>query len=385
MRKYTIGLDFGTESARAVLVNTENGEIEAMAVHPYRNGVIDEYLPNGSIPLPPNYALQNPADWLSTMEGTIREVLTMARVNSQQVAGIGIDFTSCTVLPTLADGTPLCFLPELRLEPHAWPKLWKHHGAQEQADKINRLAAERSERWLPRYGGKISSEWLFSKAFEILEDSPAIYARMDKIVEGADWVAWQLSGKLARNTCCAGYKGNWHKQDGYPNENYLRALNPGITDLFTHKASGPIAAPGEKIGGLTQAWADRLGLEPGCAVSASLIDAHAAAIGGGVSETGILFMIMGTSTCHMLMDEKEVLVPGISGVVEDGIVPGLFGYEAGQAGVGDIFGWFVEKSVPAEDQEQARREGISIHTLLSRKAAEQKAGESGLLALDWWN
>jgi L-ribulokinase len=385
MKRYTIGLDFGTESARAVLVDVHSGETAAMAVEAYPDGVIDEHLPGDTAVLPPNYALQNPADWLSTMESTVKRVLQQAEVTKEQVAGIGIDFTSCTVLPTLTDGTPLCFLPELRQERHAWPKLWKHHGAQDEADRINALAAQRGERWLPRYGGKISSEWLFSKAFEILEDSPQIYTRMQRILEGADWIAWQLTGQPARNTCGAGYKGTWHKQDGYPGREFLHALHPGLEGLFTDKMGGPILAPGQKVGGLTETWAARLGLLPGTAVSAGMIDAHAAAIGGGVSEAGTMFLIMGTSTCHMLMAHKEVLVPGISGVVEDGIVPGLFGYEAGQAGVGDIFGWFVERGVPADYAQEAQQEGISLHTLLSRKAAVLKAGQSGLLALDWWN
>ena len=385
MKRYTIGLDFGTETARAVLVDVENGEIAATSVFPYPDGVIDEKLPGDTVPLPPNYALQNPADWLSTMENAIKQVMQQSGAKGSQVAGIGIDFTSCTVLPTLTDGTPLCFVPDLKMQPHAWAKLWKHHGAQEQADRITRLAEQRGEAWLPRYGGKISSEWLFSKAFEILEDAPQIYTRMQRIVEGADWIAWQLTGRLTRNTCCAGYKGTWHKQDGFPNQAFLQALHPDLGDLFSVKVSGPILAPGQKVGGLSVEWARQLGLQPGCAVSASMIDAHAATIGGGVSEAGTMFLTMGTSTCHMLMSEKEVLVPGISGVVEDGIVPGLFGYEAGQASVGDIFGWFVENGVPVEYVEQAKTKNISVHRLLSQKAIGLKPGQTGLLALDWWN
>lgn len=385
MKKFVIGLDFGTESARALLVDVKDGVTLATAVHPYTDGVIDESLPGKSDRLPPNYALQNPADWLAAVEITIKQVLEQAGISAEQVAGLGIDFTSCTILPTLSDGTPLCESDSLKDEPHAWAKLWKHHGAQPQADRINALASERGEPWLPRYGGKISSEWLLPKALEILEDSPEIYQKAEIIMEGADWVAWQLSGELARNTCCAGYKATWHKQDGYPSEAFLSALNPKLANLYQQKVRGRILPPGERVGGLTPEWSRRLGLQPGTAVAAAIIDAHAAAIGGGVSGPGTMFLIMGTSTCHMIMSEQEVLVEGISGVVEDGIVPGLFGYEAGQVSVGDIFGWYVEHGIPHAYQLEASNKGIGLHSLLTEKAMRLKTGESGLLALDWWN
>jgi L-ribulokinase len=303
----------------------------------------------------------------------------------EQVVGLGIDFTACTVLPTLADGTPLCELDNLRNEPHAWPKLWKHHSAQAQADRITQLAAEEKQAWLLRYGGKVSSEWLLPKALEILEEKPGIYAQAVYIIEGADWVTWQLTGDLARNTCCAGYKGTWHKKEGFPSPAFLTLLNPDLADLFETKVAGPMFGPGQRVGFLNAVWAERLGLTKNCAISAAIIDAHAAAIGSGLSGSGAMFLIMGTSTCHMLMDEKEVLVEGISGVVEDGIVPGLFGYEAGQVSVGDIFGWFVENAVPASYQIEADQKGLSLHQLLTERAGQLKAGESGLLSLDWWN
>jgi L-ribulokinase len=289
------------------------------------------------------------------------------------------------VLPTTEDGTPLCLLDEYRDNPHAWVKLWKHHGAQPQADRINELAAALGEPWLPRYGGKISSEWLMPKALQILEEAPEIYAATHFIVEGSDWVVWQLTGKLSRNACAAGYKANWHKVDGYPSSDFLKQLHPGLADLYAKKVAGPVLAPGAKAGGLTGAWAARLGLNEGMPVAAPIIDAHAATIGGGVAGPGVMFMIMGTSTCHMLMAEEEKLVEGIAGVVEDGIAPGFFGYEAGQSAVGDIFAWFVENSVPSPYQHQADAQNRSIHDVLAEKAAGLRPGESGLLALDWWN
>ncbi len=383
--KYSLGLDFGTESARAVLVDVSTGETVATAVHPYTDGVIDERLPGSNEPLPPDWALQNPADWLAALEATIPAVLAESGVPPESVVGLGLDFTACTVLPTTEDGTPLCALDAYRERPHAWAKLWKHHASQPQADRINALAAERGEPWLARYGGKISSEWLMPKALQILEEDPEVYAAAARIVEGADWVVWQLTGTLIRNACAAGYKATWHKRDGYPSPEFLAALHPDLADLYQTKMVGPVVPPGQQVGGLTAKWAERLGLVAGTPVAAPIIDAHAAVLGGGISGPGVMFMIMGTSTCHMLMAEKEMPVEGIAGVVEDGIVPGYFGYEAGQAAVGDIFAWFVEHSVPPTYHEEARRRGVSLHDVLAEKAANLRPGGSGLLALDWWN
>lgn len=385
MESYVFGLDFGTESARAVLVEAEGGGTVATDVHVYGDGVIDERLPGGAAALPPEWALQNADDWLASVEKLVPSVLKQAGVPGKAVAGLGIDFTSCTILPAREDGTPLFRLQGLQDRPHAWPKLWKHHASQPQADRVNARAQERGEKWLLRYGGKISSEWLLPKALQMLEEDPEVYGSADRIAEGADWVAWQLTGKLARNACGAGYKATWHKAEGYPSREFLVSLHPGFGDLYEKKLAGPVLPPGTRVGGLTASWARRLGLEEGTAVAAPLIDAHAAVLGGGVSGPNVLFMIMGTSTCHMLMAGEEVPVQGISGVVEDGILPGLFGYEAGQAAVGDIFAWFVEHSVPAAYHEEAAARSLSLHDLLAEKASRLKAGESGLLALDWWN
>jgi L-ribulokinase len=383
--KYTLGLDFGTESARAVLVDVATGETVVTAVHLYADGVIDETLPGSDQPLPPDWALQNPADWLAALETTIPDVLAESGVAPESVVGLGLDFTACTILPTTADGTPLCALEAYREWPHAWVKLWKHHAAQPQADQVNELASARGEPWLVRYGGKISSEWLIPKALQMLEEAPDLYAAADRIVEGGDWIVWQLTGVLARNACAAGYKATWHKVDGFPSTDFLAALHPDLTYLYRDKLAGLVVAPGQKVGGLTVDWAKRLGLVEGTPVGAPIIDAHAAVPGGGVSGAGTMFMIMGTSTCHMLMAENEMLVEGIAGVVEDGIVPGFFGYEAGQAGSGDIFAWFVQNGVPPAYHEEATSQGVSLYDVLAEKAATLRPGESGLLALDWWN
>lgn len=382
---YALGLDFGTESVRAVLVDTTTGETVSTAVDAYADGVIDRELPRVSVTLGPEWALQNPADWLMGVERTVRVVMDASRVAPREVVGLGIDFTASTVLPADADGTPLCQLARLAREPHAWPKLWKHHAAHSQAERITAAAAARHENWLPRYGGRISSEWMLPKAWQVLEEAPEVYARTSHFLEGADWVTWQLTGVHARNACGAGYKGLWHKQDGHPSRDFLGALAPGLAGFFDEKVTAPVVAPGTRIGTLADEWARRLGLNPGLPVAAPIIDAHAAVIGGGVGAPGPLFLIMGTSTCHLLMADREALVPGIAGVVEDGIVPGFHGYEAGQAAVGDMLAWYVHQAAPGGVYDEARASGSSVHDILSEKAAVLTPGESGLLALDWWN
>ncbi len=299
--------------------------------------------------------------------------------------GVGIDFTSCTMLPTLADGTPLCTLDDLRREPHAWVKLWKHHAAQPQADRINAVAAERREPWLSRYGGKTSSEWFFAKSLQILEEAPEIYARADRLIEAADWIVWQLTGVETRNSCTAGYKAMWSKRDGFPDQAYFAALDPRFADVVDAKMSRDVVPIGSRAGGLSEQAATWTGLRPGTPVAVANVDAHVSVPAATVTQPGTMVAVMGTSICHVLVGEEPAIVDGMCGVVEDGIVRGLFGYEAGQSAVGDIFAWFVESCVPPEYHELARRRGVDVHQVLADEAAMLRPGQSGLLALDWWN
>jgi L-ribulokinase len=383
--KYAIGVDFGTESGRALLVDVTNGKELATAVYKYENGVIDEFLPDTRHRLPPDWALQDPEDYVRVFKRTVPAVIKLSGVDPADVIGLGIDFTACTMLPVLADGTPLCTLPKFRKNPHAWVKLWKHHAAQPEADKINDTARRLGERWLDRYGGKISSEWFFSKALQILDEAPEVYGAADRLIEAADWVIWQLTGEETRNACTAGYKAMWSKREGFPGKEYFSALDGRFENVIDEKMSRDIQPIGGKAGELTPQAARWTGLKPGTAVAIANVDAHVAVPATTVVETGRMVMIMGTSICHMVLGQEEHLVPGICGYVEDGILPGLFGYEAGQSCVGDHFAWFVENAVPASYQVEARRQNVDVHTVLEREAARLKPGESGLLALDWWN
>jgi L-ribulokinase len=377
-----VGVDFGTLSGRAVVVRVRDGAELGSAVHEYRHGVVDRALPSTGKALPPEWALQVPSDYVDVLREAIPGALRAAGVDPANVIGVGTDFTACTMVPTTSDGTPLCELPEFADNPHAYVKLWKHHAAQGQADRINELARERGETWLPRYGGLISSEWEFAKGLQLLEEAPEVYAAMDHWVEAADWIIWQLTGAYVRNACTAGYKGI--RQDGaYPSSEFLKALDPGFEGFVTDKLDHEIGALGDRAGGLSAEAAAWTGLPEGIAVAVGNVDAHVTAPAANAVEPGRMVAIMGTSTCHVLNGADLREVPGMCGVVDGGIVPGLWGYEAGQSGVGDIFGWFVEHNVPAEYQRRAAERGISVHDLLSELAAEQAIGEHGLVALDW--
>ncbi|NJQ16466.1 ribulokinase [Streptomyces bohaiensis] len=381
-----VGVDFGTLSGRAVVVRVRDGAELGTGVHPYRHGVLDEALPSaaGGERLPPDWALQVPDDYREVLRHAVPAALADAGADPADVVGLGTAFTACTMVPTTASGTPLCELPGLAERPHAYAKLWKHHAAQGQADRINALARERAEPWLARYGGLISSEWEFAKALQILEEDPEVYAATECWVEAADWIVWELTGTHVRNACSAGYKGIL--QDGaYPDPAFLGALHPGFASFVPDKLEQPTGRLGDRAGGLDARAAGWTGLPEGIAVCVGNVDAHVTAPAAGAVEPGQMVAIMGTSTCHVMSAEHLAEVPGMCGVVDGGIVPGLWGYEAGQSGVGDIFAWYVENQVPPVYHDRARDAGLTVHELLSELAAQQGVGEHGLLALDWHN
>lgn len=384
MSKYAIGVDYGTLSGRALLIDLETGAELATSVYDYPHGVMDETLPDGT-KLGHDWALQHPQDYIDVLTHTIPAILKASGVSPRDVIGVGTDFTACTILPVLADGTPLCFLPEYQGAPHAYVKLWKHHAAQDKANALNSIAEARGQTWLQNYGGKISSEWAIPKIWQILEEAPEIYHRMDRFIEAADWIVWQLTGSETRNSCTAGYKALWNKKTGYPPTGFFKALNPYMEHVVAEKLGTEITPLGQKAGEITEEMAAKTGLCPGTSVSIGNVDAHVCVPAAGIDGPGKMLAIIGTSTCHMMMGEQEVQVPGICGVVEDGIMPGYFGYEAGQSCVGDHFAWFIDNCLPGSYREAAKAAGKSIHVYLREKAEVKRPGESGLLALDWWN
>lgn len=380
-QRFAIGFDFGTESVRALLVNVRTGELAGQAVHSFAHGVIDRALPQTTAALPVDFALQHPCDWLDSAAAACRAAMSQSGVSAESVIGVGVAFTSCTMLPTRTDGTPLCLIDPFRAEPHAWPKLWKHHGAKSETDRFNQIARERNEPWLARYGGTIGLEWFFPKVLEAVVHAARVHDAADFWLEAGDWLVWQLTSgpfpacsatHLTRSTCQAGYKACWNRSSGFPSPQFFKAVDSRLKHVVSQKMSGTLQSPGQRAGTLTVAASQLLGLQPGTPVSTAIIDAHAGVPGAGVASPSTMVMVLGTSSCHMLNSRIEKLAPGIAGVVEDGILPGYFGYETGQASVGDALAWV------------ARATGQS-HDELSRSAATLAPGSGGVLALDWLN
>ena len=384
---YTLGLDFGTLSVRALIVDARDGRTVAEAVSEYPHGVMDSALADGT-PLPPRFALQHPQDYLDSMTAAIRKALATAHtaegITPEDIAAMGVDFTACTMLPVDGTGTPLCLDPAFAADPHAYVKLWKHHGATCEADEINALAAARGESWLPSYGGTVSCEWMLPKILETLRKAPAVFEATHRFTEAADWISRMLTGSETHAAAFAGYKGLWHGGQ-YPSDEFLSALDPALKGLIGGKISPRVDPVGGVAGRLSGRGAALTGLPEGTPVALPMIDAHAALPALGMTRAGDLTVILGTSTCHILNTAEAKEVTGICGYVQDGVIPSLCTYEAGQAAVGDCFDWFVKYCVPAIYTEAARDAGVSIHAYL-RSLAEKKApGESGIVALDWWN
>ncbi|MDF2959306.1 MAG: ribulokinase [Paenibacillus sp.] len=385
MNKYVIGIDYGSESGRVVVVDVADGAEVGSHITRYEHGVMDEVLLPAGIPLDSDWALQQPMDYLKVLTESVPKAIQGAGIQPEQVIGIGIDFTSCTVLPVDGDLVPLCWNEAYKHEPHAYVKLWKHHAAQDEADTINRTAQTMGLDFMKRYGAKTSSEWIVAKALQILNESPHIYDSAVQFVEAADWIVSQLTGKLARSSCCAGYKAFWDKKNGYPPSSFFAALDDRMEDFIATKLRGEVYPLDAKAGELSERAAEITGLPSGIAVAVGVIDAHAGVPGAGAYEPGQLVMSMGTSLCHMLLSDKEQYIEGVCGVVEDGIIPGLFAYESGQPAVGDMFAWYVDNAVPHRIYKEAEAAGISVHAMLEKLASGILPGQSGLIALDWWN
>ena len=386
---YTIGLDFGTLSVRAVLMNTRDGTILARETFDYPHGVITDSLPETDMPLKDYWCLQDPGDYLQGMITTVSRLAMFAQekgISSEQIVGIGVDFTCCTVLPVKADGSALALDKAWRTHPHSWVKLWKHHAAQPQADQINILASKRHEKWLPFYGGKVSSEWFFPKLLQVLEEDQAVYDEMAKFIEAGDWIVWQLTGQERRNQSSAGYKA-FYQEDlgGFPSTDFFKTLNPAFENVVAEKINAEFYAPGSKAGTLTKVMAEALHLSEKTAVSVNHIDAHVCVAATDVTTANTMLSIVGTSSVDILLADQPLVFPGFAGLVNNGAIANLFAYETGQDAVGDIFEWFVKNNVNPTYYDMAAASGQNIYQYLTQESEKLLPGQSGVLALDWWN
>lgn len=382
--KYSIGIDYGSESGRVLIVDVKTGEIKGMHVIPYKHGVITETLPNSSQLIPKGSALQHPKDYLEVLEEGVPWAIAEAGITPDQIIGLGVDFTSSTILPVDEKLTPLCFYSELKNSHHAWAKLWKHHHTKPQTEKIYKVASQRKEKWLRRLGYNISEEWAIPKILEIFEDAPNIYSATSYFLEASDWIVSTLTSTLTRNNCSLGFKAFWNETDKFP-ESFFNEIDVNFGSTILSKLQGEVKNVGTRAGYLSDQWAEKLSLPYGLPIATGIIDAHSAVLGTGVYQPEQLLMVMGTSTCHMMLNPELKEIPGISGVVKDGILPGMYAYEAGQSAVGDLFGSYVKEHVPESYYYEAQSSNLSIFDLLEKKAWALLPGENGLIALDWHN
>ncbi|MDR3161168.1 MAG: ribulokinase [Spirochaetaceae bacterium] len=382
-RKLVIGLDFGTKSGRALLVDAKTGETVAQAVKAYTHGVMDTFLPDGTTRLGPDWALQDPRDYPEVLEHTVGEVVRQSG-EGENIIGLSIDFTACTILPVDAEGTPLCTYEKYARRPHAYVKLWKHHGAEGQTRRINDLLGTMGLLDHPRYGGKVSSELMLPKVLQILQEDPEIYEAADSILEAADWLNRLLTGENRRSGSTAAYKAMWY-EGSYPPPDFFKALDGRLEHFVEQKLSGTVLPVGSKFGELNEQWAKRLGLLPGVAVGTSIIDAHAGIPGCGITRPGRMMLIVGTSSVQAVLSDRPYSGNGIMGGVRGGVIPGYYALESGLAGVGDIFEWFINTALPDRYRSGAEAEGLNLHRYLGNLTAHYRSGESGLLALDWWS
>ena len=381
-KKYTVGIDFGTLSARAVALELTTGKEVAEAVFAYPHGVMDTGLPSGK-KLPPQFALQHPQDYLDALQHILGGVLQ--KVNKEEIAAVCLDFTTCTVVCADERGVPLCMKPEFADEPHAYVKLWKHHGATEQALRFDEVAKERKETFLTLCGDTSSSEFFFPKILETLENAPAVYEATHRFYEAADWLSLVLTGKESHNPCTAGLKGYWSRESGFPSNEYFAAVHPGLAGIVGTKVCQTVDRVDGIAGYITPEASDFTGLLAGTPVAIPLGDCHAAMPALNVTNSGDCMLVIGTSGVLLTNTEKPAPVPGICAQVEGGVFSDLCTMEAGQAGLGDCFDWFVTHCVPESYHAEAKEKNMGIHALLTEKASKLRPGESRLVALDWWN
>ncbi|MCI1210015.1 MAG: ribulokinase [Treponema sp.] len=382
--KYSIGIDYGTLTSRAILVEVGKHKIIAHVEKSYPHGVMEKNLPTGT-KLGVGWAVQDGCDYYAMLTQSIRDLLQETSVSPDDVIGIGIDTTACTILPLDENFEPLSSNASFVSSPNAYVKLWKHHAAQPYADELNRIAANYNMNFLSHYGGKISSEWMIPKIMQIAAESPDIYNATKCFSEIADWLVYKLCGKFIKSNVMAGYKALWNEQEGYPNSDFFAALNPIMKDIVSTKLSQPIVSIGNRAGFLTKTAAHDTGLTMKTAVAVAHTDAGVVPFGIGMHKAGQMVMSIGTSTCHFLLGDIYKPVPGICGVVNNGSLPGFYSYEAGQAAVGDIFNWFARSYSNADLRAEASRKKCSVFALLAQKASKLAVGENGLVLLDWLN
>lgn len=381
MSKYTIGLDFGSLSGRAVLYDIETGNAIESSTYDYRHALMKNYLPDGT-KVPYKFSLQHPQDYLDTMIITVKDVIE--EVSVDDIIGIGIDFSSSTTIPVNSEGTPMCFFSDFTSEPNAYAKAWNHHSSKKYAIKMTELAKEQYPDIINRYGGSIASAWLFPKLWELIEQAPDLYEEMSYYIEAGDWIVWQLTGKQVRSTAFAGFKGLWNPTDGYPPKEYLNQLNPKLAEAVDTKLNAPIKPVYSLAGKLTKSAAQMLGLKTGTTVTVANADNQAVIPAVNAIKDGQLIATMGNNISYLLASDEELFLNGISGVCKDTLLPNKYGYIAGPNPLGENFGWFLTNLIPPDYHQEAKNQNRNLHSYLAQLMMKLKPGESGVIAFDWF-
>lgn len=382
MAKYSIGIDFGTLSARALIADISNGEIIGSPLtFDYPHGVMTELFGE---PLPDGYALQHPQDYVDAIDTLIPALLAQGLTHPDDIVGIGIDFTSCTILPLDKNGVPLCFDPLFERDPHAYAKLWKHQGASKHAERIERIAKNYGD-MLKITGGILSGEFMIPKLYETYAEAPAVYSATEKFINAGDFIAYLLTGRYVHSMSYATIKEHYDNAfgRGYPSRDFFEQIAVGFSSVLD-KLGRKIDAVDASCGTLCVEYAKKLGLSAQTQVAVPIIDAHGSFGAVGV-EDGTAVAVLGTSAVLAVLSSNKALVGGIHSQGYEATARGLMTYEAGIRAMGDLYAWFIDNCLPSEYERRAGELGINIHAYLRSLAEKKKVGESGLLALDWWN
>lgn len=381
MKRFTIGIDFGTLSCRALVLDAVSGAALGMGERGYH--VYDKALPCGVV-LPPRTALADPAEYLQALTDAVREAIDRAQIDRQDVAGIAIDATSMSVVPCDENGAPMCFQAKWQNEPQAYIRLWKSYTATHEAEEICQTARAQNQPFLNACGGYPSSEGIYPKMIETIRQCPELYDETSAFVDLNEFLTWQLTGKLTRSTGSMGLKCYCPDGNTLPDAAFFAQIEPAMITC-DQKMRGEALPWGAKAGTLCKEWAERLGLPAGIAVGAGALDGPVSMVALGLQHSGDAMLTIGTSGVLSVISDVWQPVSGICGQAYSSLMPGLYGYDFCQSGVGDMFGWFVQNCVPARYEKMAQEQGISVHTLLSRLGFAHPVQDNDIVALDWWN
>ncbi|WP_145477253.1 ribulokinase [Staphylococcus warneri] len=378
---YSIGIDYGTASGRVILVNTSDGKIVSSYEETYQHGTIAEEL--GGETLPHNYFLQHAGDYHHVLENGVKHVLEESQINKDEVVGIGVDFTSCTVVFLDENFRPLHMNEDLSHHPHAYVKLWKHHGAQDEATQMVEANEKANQNWLDYYGHSVNSEWMIPKILEVKHKAPELLERAHYIMEAGDYMTSLLVNQNIRSNCGIGFKGFYDEVNGF-NYDFFETVDPELPQIIKDKCEAPVIQIGDSAGSLSEYYQNLCGLSSNVQISPYMIDAHSGVLGAGAIEKGEFTPVIGTSTCHLMLDPKQEPIPSITGSVKDAIIPGLYAYEAGQAAVGDLFS-YSERMAPQHIVEEAAKQDKSVLEYLETLASQIPVEDQHVVVLDWHN